>query len=170
MWEFDWYLGLILFLSNYFHTSLYQSINPYYNLFLNIYKLQTIFLKNHKCNICIHRNDVHFLNNIIDKSKIILIEDGEFLDFGQKNLRVLFTPGHTPGCICLVGKKFLFSGDTLFYRGIGRMDFPGGSRMDMKKSLLKLMSLPDDYIVFPGHGNSTTIGDEKKNNPFLSWL
>jgi glyoxylase-like metal-dependent hydrolase (beta-lactamase superfamily II) len=69
-----------------------------------------------------------------------------------------------------VGDNIVFTGDTLFSKGIGRMDFSGGSKVDMKKSLAKLMSLPEEYIVFSGHGDRTTIGEEKNSNPFLSWL
>lgn len=127
-------------------------------------------LKKYNCSICIHKNDLRYLDNTINNSKIILVKDGDLIHINKKNLKVISTPGHTPGGICLLGDRILFSGDTLFYRGIGRLDFPGGSRKDMKKSLLKLMSLPEELIVYPGHGNFTTIGDEKKLNPFLSWL
>ena len=127
-------------------------------------------LEKFDCSICIHKNDLEHLNHSIDISKIIVLKDGDLIEINKKNLRVISTPGHTPGGICLLGKNILFSGDTLFYRGIGRMDFPGGSRVDMKEALLKLMSLPDNLIVYPGHGISTTIGDEKKLNSFLCWL
>jgi glyoxylase-like metal-dependent hydrolase (beta-lactamase superfamily II) len=126
--------------------------------------------KNYDCPIGIHINDSHFLNNIIESSRIILLNEEDFLDFGKNLLRVIFTPGHTPGGISLIGNKVVFTGDTLFSKGIGRMDFPGGSREDMKRSLMKIMSLPEDYVVFSGHGVSTTIGEEKNNNMFLSWL
>ena len=124
----------------------------------------------YKCPICIHANDSHFLENLGENIKIISLKEGDFLDFGKDLLKVIFTPGHTPGGISLVGDNIVFTGDTLFSKGIGRMDFSGGSKIDMKKSLAKLMSLPDKYNVFSGHGDRTTIGEEKKSNPFLSWL
>ena len=126
--------------------------------------------KRYKCPICIHANDSHFLENPGKNIKIISLKEGDFLDFGKDLLKVIFTPGHTPGGISLVGDNIVFTGDTLFSKGIGRMDFSGGSKIDMKKSLAKLMSLPEEYIVFSGHGDRTTIGEEKKSNPFLSWL
>jgi glyoxylase-like metal-dependent hydrolase (beta-lactamase superfamily II) len=126
--------------------------------------------KRYKCPICIHANDSDFLENPGGNIKIISLKEGDFLDFGKDLLKVIFTPGHTPGGISLVGDNIVFTGDTLFSKGIGRMDFPGGSKIDMKKSLAKLMSLPEEYIVFSGHGDRTTIGEEKKSNPFLSWL
>ncbi|MFA5510802.1 MAG: MBL fold metallo-hydrolase, partial [Candidatus Cloacimonadaceae bacterium] len=77
-------------------------------------------------------------------------------------------PGHTPGCICLYGGKYLISGDTLFEMSIGRTDFPGGSHQQIISSIReKLFVLPDDVVVCPGHGPQTSIGLEKNNNPFL---
>ena len=70
----------------------------------------------------------------------------------------------------LVGEKMVFTGDTLFARGIGRTDFPGGSDRDMKSSLETLLRLPESLVVYPGHGPETTIGEEKRGNPFLRWL
>ena len=126
--------------------------------------------KKYGCPVGININDSHFLGELNVPSSIILLKEGDFLDFGKDLLRVIFTPGHTPGGISLVGKNVVFTGDTLFSRGIGRMDFPGGSKEDMKNSLKKLISLPENYVVFSGHGGSTTIGEEKKSNPFLGWL
>ena len=85
----------------------------------------------------------------------------------------MHTPGHTPGGICLLMKKptnkILFSGDTLFCQGIGRTDFPGADEALLIKSIKeKLLKLDDDTIVYPGHGPSSTIGEEKRNNAFLT--
>ena len=88
--------------------------------------------------------------------------------FGGETLKVMHTPGHTPGSICLVGEKLVFTGDTLFAGGIGRTDFPGGSMSDMRHSLKKLTSLPDYLLVYPGHGETSMIGEEKRTNPFLN--
>ncbi len=85
------------------------------------------------------------------------------------NVAVIHTPGHTPGGICYYVKELttLLSGDTLFAGSIGRTDFPGGSMAQMLDSLKHLMTLPDDTLVVPGHGSMTTIGDEKRSNPYL---
>lgn len=82
---------------------------------------------------------------------------------------VLHTPGHTPGGVCyhFAAEKLLLSGDTLFAGSIGRTDFPGGSMARMMDSLKSLTVLPDDTVVIPGHGRFTTIGDEKRQNPYL---
>ncbi len=95
-------------------------------------------------------------------------EEGMDLSLGEYPVRVIHTPGHTPGGICLLAEKFLISGDTLFELSIGRTDFPGGSHAQIVDSIKhKLYILPDDTVVFPGHGPRTTIGMEKKNNPFV---
>ncbi|MCB5279370.1 MAG: MBL fold metallo-hydrolase, partial [Candidatus Cloacimonetes bacterium] len=90
------------------------------------------------------------------------------INMGKHKIRVIHTPGHTKGGICLYINKFLISGDTLFEMSIGRTDFPGGSYEQIKQSIVqKLFVLPDDTVVFPGHGPRTSIGLEKHNNPFV---
>ena len=100
------------------------------------------------------------------------VADRDELRFGKHTGEVLFTPGHTPGSICLhlpEGNGKLFSGDTLFYRSIGRTDLWGGSQETIFRSLRgKLLALEDNTIVYPGHGQPTTIGEERRLNPFLS--
>jgi hydroxyacylglutathione hydrolase len=97
-----------------------------------------------------------------------LLKDGDLVDVSDLHFEVLHTPGHSPGGICLLGHGVVFSGDTLFNFGIGRTDFAGGSYERLMKSIReKLMVLPDETIVYPGHGPSTTIGDERRGNPFL---
>lgn len=99
------------------------------------------------------------------------LHDGEVLTFDGHVLKVLHTPGHTPGHISLYAPeiKSVFCGDTLFYRGFGRSDLPYGNEEELFKSIReKLFALPDDTIVYSGHGPATTIGDEKKFNPFMS--
>jgi len=98
------------------------------------------------------------------------LEDGSVIEQAGVKLQVLHTPGHTPGGICLYSKDegIVFTDDTLFAESIGRTDFPGGSLEQLLKSVSeKLFTLPDDTIVYPGHGPSTTIAREKAHNPFL---
>ena len=96
------------------------------------------------------------------------LSDGDVLSVGRFTLEVLHTPGHTPGGICLRTSGAVFSGDTLFAESIGRTDFPGGSYSQLLASIKdKLMTLSDDTKVFPGHGPETTIGWERKMNPFI---
>ena len=97
-----------------------------------------------------------------------LLKDGDRIDVDDLHFEVLHTPGHSSGGICLLGHGVVFSGDTLFKLGIGRTDFPGCSHERLIKSIHdKLMVLPDETIVYPGHGPPTTIGDERRGNPFL---
>lgn len=96
------------------------------------------------------------------------LEEKDKIEIGRLSLEVLHTPGHTPGSICLKYDNILFSGDTLFYEGVGRTDFPHASEKDLFDSIKnKLFTLPEETRVYPGHGPPTTIAHEKKNNPFL---
>ena len=102
----------------------------------------------------------------------ITVEDGDDIVIGNVSLKVIHTPGHSPGGICLLGEGNLFSGDTLFVGGIGRTDLPGSSHQQFMASIReKLMTLPDETIVWPGHDYgpvpSSTIELEKKLNPWL---
>jgi glyoxylase-like metal-dependent hydrolase (beta-lactamase superfamily II) len=89
---------------------------------------------------------------------------------GDEELAILFTPGHSPGSISFYSKahKFVIAGDVLFNGSVGRTDLPGGDFTILEESIkTKLYTLPEDVIVYPGHGDSTTIGDEMKGNPFV---
>ena len=90
--------------------------------------------------------------------------------FGNTALRVIRTPGHTPGSVCLLCETVLFSGDTLFAGSYGRTDFLGGSSRDMAASLKRLSKLPPETRVLPGHGASSTIEEELRTNPYLRGL
>lgn len=97
-----------------------------------------------------------------------LLTDGDEVTFGSKTLKVIHTPGHTFGGICLYGEGVLISGDTLFQRSIGRSDLYGGDHDTLIRSIRnKLMILPDDTVVYPGHGPESSIDIEKRGNPFL---
>jgi glyoxylase-like metal-dependent hydrolase (beta-lactamase superfamily II) len=97
-----------------------------------------------------------------------LLQDGDAIDIGDVTFRVLHTPGHSPGGICIAGYGVVFSGDTLFNASIGRTDGPGGDYNSLISSIKsKLFNLPDGTVVLPGHGPKTTIGWERQNNPFL---
>lgn len=102
----------------------------------------------------------------------ILVRDGQLITTGNIELKVIHTPGHSPGGICLYTPGYVFTGDTLFVEAIGRTDLPGGSWEVMHNAIkMKLFSLPDDTKVMPGHNYgrmpTSTIGHEKKSNPFF---
>ncbi|MDA8211976.1 MAG: MBL fold metallo-hydrolase [Clostridia bacterium] len=130
--------------------------------------------------ILIHREDApmlvdgkknlsYFMGSLKNYSAAdVLLKDGDTIKVGNLELKVLHTPGHTPGGICLVVEGKIISGDTLFEGSVGRSDFPGGSHDTLIASIKnKLMAYPDETKVYPGHGPSTTIGFERVNNPFL---
>jgi len=97
-----------------------------------------------------------------------LLKDDDSIDIDDLHFTVLHTPGHSPGGISFFGHGVVFSGDTLFNFGIGRTDFPGCSHAQLMDSIRnKLMALPDETVVYPGHGPETTIGSERRMNPFL---
>jgi len=107
---------------------------------------------------------------LVKRKLDILLKEGDNISFGTLTLEVLHTPGHTPGGICLLSRPYcIFSGDTLFRRSIGRTDLPGGNYEQIIRSIReKLYTLDDDLAVFPGHGEPTTIIEEKYENPFVA--
>ena len=116
--------------------------------------------------IMLHKADLPLVDRFFPAHPAFdrLITDGEAF---PGPLRVLHTPGHSPGSIVLVGDGVLFVGDLLFAGSIGRTDLPGGSIAEMTTSLAKLTALPGDYTVYPGHGPRTTLATERRTNPFL---
>jgi hydroxyacylglutathione hydrolase len=104
------------------------------------------------------------------KGPVHYLKEGQILALGEDRLKVLFTPGHSPGHIAFYceAQHFVISGDVIFKYGIGRHDFPGGSLVTLQKSIREqLYTLPDDVIIYCGHGPQTTIGHEKLNNPYV---
>ncbi len=96
-----------------------------------------------------------------------LYDEGDIVEAAGVSFHVLHTPGHTPGSVCLLTENAMFSGDTLFAGSCGRTDLPGGSSADMKKSLARLAELSVDCAVYPGHGGSTSLAEERRYNPYL---
>ena len=94
--------------------------------------------------------------------------EGDVLNIAGLSIRVLHTPGHTPGSVCLMAEDTLFSGDTLFQDSCGRTDLPGGSWATILQSLKRLAKLEEDYTVCPGHGPATILAEEKRYNPSMS--
>ena len=130
--------------------------------------------------VYIHERDANFLINPLlslaafygklkgSPKASRLLKDNDVIQISEINLRVIHTPGHTPGGISLYHDGIVFTGDTLFAQGIGRTDLPYGNSKDIENSIKeKLFTLDDSTLVFPGHGESTTIGAEKRSNPWL---
>lgn len=107
---------------------------------------------------------------VISRPAEHLLSEGDKISFGQTELEVIHTPGHTKGGVCFVGEGVAFTGDTLFAGSIGRSDFPGGSEVELIGNIKKkLLVLPDETKVYSGHGPSSEIGWERQCNPFLQW-
>lgn len=110
------------------------------------------------------------LNAAPSPQPAVFLNEGDIISFGNSTLEILFTPGHSPGSITFYNREqqVMIAGDVLFYGSIGRSDLPGGNSATLISSIKnKLFPLGDNYTVYSGHGPSTTIGFERKNNPFL---
>lgn len=130
--------------------------------------------------IAIHRDDRPLLGSLRGQGAMwgiavddapepdLDLRDGEVLDLDGVAIEIIHTPGHTPGGVCLRIGDRLFVGDTLFRRSVGRTDLPGGSSVALLASIReRLFVLPDETVCFPGHGPETTVGEERRHNPFL---
>lgn len=98
----------------------------------------------------------------------ILLNDEDTISLGKSTIKIICTPGHTIGSSCFIADNCIFTGDTLMKQSVGRTDFATGNSKDMVKSLGQLLSLKDNYIIYPGHGDTTTLDFEKQNNIYLS--
>jgi len=119
----------------------------------------------------IYASVMGFETGNLEDIPVTTIDHGGIITFGQSQIEALFVPGHAAGslCFCIHSDKAVFSGDALFNRSIGRTDLPSGNFQQLLDNLrTKVLSLPDDYTVFPGHGPETTIGYEKEHNPFFN--
>jgi hydroxyacylglutathione hydrolase len=130
----------------------------------------------------LHKKDLPLLNNVANRAEYygfpnyesstvdVFIEEGDKITFGNSELEIIFVPGHAPGHVAFLNleQKICISGDVLFRGSVGRTDFPLCSFDDLQKSIrTKLYTLSDDLVVYPGHGGTTTIGYEKKHNPYI---
>jgi len=130
-----------------------------------------------------HRADLPILHDVPNRVQLWLdseidplpepdgfLDHGQIVQFGEQELEVRFTPGHAPGHVVFVhhASQQVFGGDTLFQGSIGRYDLPGADGPTLLRSIREqLLSLDDEYVVYPGHGSATTIGDERRYNPFV---
>ena len=130
--------------------------------------------------LCMHEADAPMLNSILQSGLGLFLGaknspppdrflvDGDEVNIGDVTLKTLYTPGHSPGSLSFVHEGILFSGDTLFCGGVGRTDLPGGSWEDLIASIQnKILSLPNETVVLPGHGPHSTVGQERSGNPFI---
>jgi glyoxylase-like metal-dependent hydrolase (beta-lactamase superfamily II) len=126
-----------------------------------------------KAKVVVHKAEAEFIKGL-SSSDMIKTDNGDKVDVGGLEIKLLHTPGHTPGSQCFLVDDRVVSGDTLFIDACGRVDFPGGNPEQMYHSLTqKLMALPDNMILFPGHNYAplrhATMGEQKKTNPYLKF-
>jgi glyoxylase-like metal-dependent hydrolase (beta-lactamase superfamily II) len=139
-----------------------------------------LFAERYSIPLALHADDVPLLEATAEQAEWFgipeprrisptrLLKDGDVVAIGSGSVRVLHTPGHSPGGICLLGDGWVIVGDVLFQSSIGRADLPGGDMSVLLESIRsRLLSLPPATIVYPGHGPETTVGREAKMNPFL---
>jgi hydroxyacylglutathione hydrolase len=131
-----------------------------------------------KAKIALHSDDLFIYRNAPEYAKAwgfeidplpepdLLVSEGDILELGDLKFEVFHTPGHSPGGICIYGEGILITGDTIFAGSVGRTDLKGGDREKLKESFKRLMSLPDETRILPGHGPESTIGHEKTGNFF----
>jgi glyoxylase-like metal-dependent hydrolase (beta-lactamase superfamily II) len=133
----------------------------------------TELLEKCKAKVVVHKAEAEFIKGL-SSSDMIKTDNGDKVDVGGVEVQLMHTPGHTPGSQCFLVENRVVSGDTLFIDACGRVDFPGGNPEQMYYSLTqKLMTLPDDMILFPGHNYAplkhATLGEQKKSNPYLKF-
>ncbi len=143
-------------------------IQKTYGLVLHLHQLEQVVLENGPASGKLW--NMPFENY---EGELSFIKESDSIHIGEETFHVLFTPGHSPGSVSFYSKehKFLISGDVLFQGSVGRTDLPGGDFHLLEQSILtKLYTLPADVVVYPGHGDTTTIGDEMKTNPFVKMI
>lgn len=130
-----------------------------------IHEKDAICLKDESYSLCTIDRSCHQTPIMPDK----LLHDGDTISFGNTVLRVMHTPGHTPGCVCYIeeNERLIFSGDTLFCLTAGRTDLKGGNAEDLLASLIRLSKLEGDYTIYPGHNRDTTLDYERTHNRYM---
>lgn len=159
-------VGILLTHGHFDHAGDAKAVSQMYNIPVYASKLEENTLDNSKFNL-----SGMFYGETSSYHADVLLKDNEEFDLAGFHIRMLSTPGHTEGGCCYYFSYFgvVFSGDTLFCGAVGRTDFPGGSMSVLIKSVKeKLLTLPEDTVVYPGHDSATTIESERINNPYIA--
>lgn len=157
--------AILLTHAHFDHIGAVEAIRNHYNIDVYLHELEKDWLRESKLN----RSRLFTGHDIIASDPDYLLKVGP-LQIGSFELNVIHTPGHSPGSVSFVldEEEKVISGDVLFYQGIGRTDLPGGNRDELDSSIKnELYALKDTFTVYPGHGPKTTIGSEKRFNPFV---
>ncbi|MCK4857069.1 MAG: MBL fold metallo-hydrolase [candidate division Zixibacteria bacterium] len=155
--------AIVLTHGHYDHLGAVKEIKETYSCQIMIHEAEAQTLVDPQENLSIFSGD-----SIICPAADRLLKEGDTITVGKLSLEVLHVPGHSPGSICLKYENLLIAGDLLFLTSIGRTDLPGGSFPKLEESIqTKIYTLPDDTLIFPGHGDKTTVGFEKRHNQFV---
>lgn len=157
---------IVLTHGHYDHVGAVNELKEYTKANVVAHEKEKELLQNPQLSLGIYLNPF-YVNPRVDS----YVKEGDILSAGDISLRVIHTPGHTEGGMCLYTEGVLFSGDTLFYRTLGRWDFPTGDLSKLTRSIGdKIFSLPDNTVIYSGHGPQTTVGEEKVYNEVNRWL
>lgn len=157
--------AVVLTHAHFDHSAHADDLRKKYKIPLVIHEMEAGVLKDPYMNL-----SLSFTNSPISVEADVLVKDNEEITVGNSKLNVIYTPGHTRGGMSLYSEGILFSGDTLFCGSHGRTDFPTGDAFVLAESIKRLFMLPDDTEVYAGHGESTTIGNEKTSNYLVKAL
>jgi len=156
--------GILLTHGHFDHIAAANEVKAHTSAQICAHKQEQVMLEDPEINLSVR------VGKNISTTADVLFVDGDVFTFASTRLKIIHTPGHTPGCVCYYDEKnaVLFSGDTLFKGSVGRTDLPKSDTNQLKDGIKnKLFSLPSDVVVYPGHGGCTAIGHEKEFNPFV---
>ena len=146
------------------HIAENHIVKARFNVPILIHELDRPMLTDPAKNLSLFTGD-----SIVSPDASRTLGEGDNLQIGNETLQIFHVPGHSPGSLVFYQPGLLIAGDTLFNGGVGRSDLPGGSERELFQNIRsKLFTLPEDTVVYPGHGPTTTIGEEKRSNPFVS--
>lgn len=146
------------------HVGANKDVKDKFNIPLSIHSSDSAMLES------VHQFEIGFLIGAkASPSADDFLKDGDKIEIGKSYLKVIHTPGHSPGSVSFLGDGFILSGDTLFNGGVGRTDLPGGSWDTLMSTIKnKILTMSEETTVLPGHGPATTVGQEKETNPFIA--
>ncbi len=153
---------ILLTHGHYDHIGGVKEIKERFNAKAVISEADAPMLSSSKLSLAVFCGGVHH-----DTNADILVKEGDIIQLGETEIKVMETPGHTKGGVCYIAEDVMFTGDTLFCCSCGRTDFPGSSFSEMKNSLHRLASLDKNYKIYPGHEAFSTLDFEKHNNPYM---
>lgn len=161
-------VGIFLTHGHYDHFKTLIKVMNKYQVPLYLHKHAYGKLNHPEANYCTYFGEKN--GTIIDETKVIFVKDNDNLSLGNFTIKIWSTKGHTDCSICLFIDHYLFSGDTIFRKHVGRTDLESSNTHDLLISIKRLMNLKDDFLIYPGHGPSTSINEERRENYFYKQI